>query len=129
MKSASDMATWFGAGIMDNAKQMKAIVAFCSKPQKEHGKMRMDGEHDHDYAYLVRQIAFFDSGKTCDDATAKGIAKVLRKKSSFPNGPDWDEIVNAPGAHERMLEVIRAELALAKEAETPMRDRWPRALD
>jgi hypothetical protein len=104
---------------MDNTKQMKAIVAFCRKPQKVHRKMHINREPGHDYAFLARQIAYFDGGKTCDDPTAKAIAAVLRKKSNFPNGLHWDDNVNAPGAHERILEIIRAELATAKMMASP----------
>ena len=48
---------------MDDSKQMNAIQLFCAKPYREHGKKRSHGEHDHDWAYLVRQIAYFGRGK------------------------------------------------------------------
>jgi hypothetical protein len=98
---------------MDNAKQMNAVAVLCTKPPKVYGKIQAEGERTHDWAYLARQIAYFDSGKACDERIAKEIAKVLRKKSNFPNGPDWDERVNAPGAHESILEIVRTELATA----------------
>jgi hypothetical protein len=96
---------------MDDTRQIKAISVFCSKPSREQAKGRPERKATHDWAHLAREIAYFDCGKTCDEATAKEIAKVLRKNSNFPNGSDWDERVSAPGAQERILELIRNCLA------------------
>jgi hypothetical protein len=99
---------------LDNTRQMKVVTAFCIKPYSAPGKKRPAGENAHDWTYLVQQIAYFDTGKTCDDATALEVAKVLRKSSNFPNDAEWNQRVNAPGAPERILEIIRESLAAGK---------------
>jgi hypothetical protein len=93
---------------------MKVVTAFCNTPYSELGKKRSGGGHVHDWTYLVRQIAYFDNGKTCDDAAAKEVEKVLRKTSNFPNDSGWNQRVNTPGAPERILEIIRNGLAAGK---------------
>jgi hypothetical protein len=103
---------------MEDERQLKAISVFCSKPGSEQGGKRKDGAHAQDWIYLVRQIAYFDTGKTCDDASAKQVATVLRKQKNFPNDSDWNQRVGAPGAHEAMLKLIRDELALTKGTDT-----------
>ncbi len=98
---------------MDNTRQLKVLTAFCSKPSAESDKTRT-GAVVHDWTYLIRQIAYFDDGKPCDDAVAKEVSKVLRKSANFPNDSDWRKRVNAPGASERILEIIRDGLAAGK---------------
>lgn len=93
---------------------MKVVTSFCIKPYSEPGKKRSSAEHVYDWTYLVRQIAYFDSGKTCDDAAASEVAKILRKAGNFPNDSDWKTRVSAPGAPERILEIIREGLAAGK---------------
>jgi hypothetical protein len=100
---------------VDDERQLKAISVFCSKTAAEQTAKKRDGAHAQDWVYLVRQIAYFDTGKTCDDAAAKLVAAVLRKQKNFPNDSDWNQRVSAPGAHEAMLKLIRDELALASE--------------
>jgi hypothetical protein len=97
--------------LLDNTRQMKVVTSFCVNPYSEPGKKRSTGDRVHDWTYLVRQIAYFDSGKTCDDAAASEVAKVLRKSGNFPNDADWKQRVSAPGAPERILEIIREGLA------------------
>jgi hypothetical protein len=99
---------------LDNTRQMKVVTSFCIKPYSEPGKKRSSAEHVYDWTYLVRQIAYFDSGKTCDDAAASEVAKILRKAGNFPNDSDWKTRVSAPGAPERILEIIREGLAAGK---------------
>ena len=36
-------------------KQLEIIAQFCSKPYSQHGKQRTSGEHDYDWAQLVRE--------------------------------------------------------------------------
>jgi hypothetical protein len=98
---------------VEDERQLKAIGVFCSKPGSEQGGKRKDGAHALDWIYLVRQIAYFDTGKTCDDAAAKQVATVLRKQKNFPNDSEWNQRVSAPGAQEAMLKMIRDELAVA----------------
>jgi hypothetical protein len=98
---------------LDNTRQLKVLTAFCSKPAVPQDKTR-SGAVVHDWTYLIRQIAYFDHGKPCDDAAAKEISKVLRKSANFPNDSDWRKRVNAPGAAERILEIIRDGLAVVK---------------
>jgi hypothetical protein len=93
---------------------MKVVTSFCAKPYSEPGKKHSAGKHVYDWTYLVRQIAYFDSGKTCDDAAASEVAKVLRKTANFPNDSDWRQRASAPGAAERILEIIRESLAAGK---------------
>ncbi len=92
---------------MADDKQLEAIRLLCGKPFSEQSKKRSDGGHARGWAYLVRQIAYFDSGKACTDDVATQVAKVLRKH--FPNSSDWSDRVNAPGAHLEILTIIRDE--------------------
>jgi hypothetical protein len=98
---------------LDNTRQLKVLTAFCTKPGADQDKSR-SGNVVHDWTYLIRQIAYFDHGKPCDDAVAKEVSKVLRKSSNFPNDSDWRKRVNAPGATERILEIIREGIAAGR---------------
>ena len=104
-------------------KQLKAIQGFCAKPFSKHGPKRLsgNGRFDHDWSDLVEQISYFDYGHTQkDEAKVQAIGKLVR--SAFPNpksiinSPEWTLLVNAPGAHARILEIIRGGLvAIAGE--------------
>ena len=99
---------------MSDEKQLAAIQAFTSDPPRKWGDDRpVHVRSLNDWAYLVRQISFFDSGKAIDDATAREVGKMLRRAKNFPSGVDWSQQVNAVGAHDRILEIIRDELAAA----------------
>lgn len=99
---------------MSDEKQLAAIGIFAREPLKKWGEDRPIRVRSlNDWAYLVRQISFFDSGKAIDDATAREVGKMLRRAKNFPNGVDWSQQVNAVGAHERILQIIREELAAA----------------
>ncbi len=99
---------------MSDEKQLAAIRLFASDPPKKWGEDRpIHVRSVDDWAYLVRQISFFDSGKAIDDATAREVGKLLRRVKNFPNGAGWSQQVNAVGAHDRILQIIREELAAA----------------
>jgi hypothetical protein len=86
-------------------KQKIEIRNFCLKPYEKHGPKKA-GRYKHDWADLVQGISFFDSGrKQRDDAFVDAIA--ARVRDEFPNRADWNKRVNAPGAHERILTIIR----------------------
>ncbi len=97
---------------MSDEKQLAAIGVFASEPPRKWGEDRPIRVRSlNDWAYLVRQISYFDSGKAIDDATAREVGKMLRRAKNFPNGVDWSQHVNAVGAHDRILQIIRDELA------------------
>jgi hypothetical protein len=99
---------------MSDEKQLAAIGVFASEPPKKWGDDRPIRVRSlNDWAYLVRQISYFDSGKAIDDAAAREVGKMLRRAKNFPNGGDWSQRVNALGAHDRILQIIREELAAA----------------
>jgi hypothetical protein len=110
---------------MSDEKPMKAIKLFCAKPFSQHGSKRNSskGRFEHDWSDLVDQVSYFDYGHTQkDEAKIQAIGRLVR--SEFPNpkskleSPEWSAIVNAPGAHERILEIIRKGL-VAIEGEPP----------
>ena len=97
---------------MADEKQMNAIRFFCRMPYSDHGLKRASGKgsHYHDWSDLIQQISYFDFGHIQkDEAPLKAVAPIVRKE--FPNGEDWNKITNAPGAHERILSIIRSGLA------------------
>src|SRR5436309_14490923 len=97
---------------MADDKQLAAIGIFASEPPRKWGEDRTTRVRSlDDWAYLVRQISFFDCGKAIDDGTAREVGKMLRRVKNFPNGVDWYQQVNAVGAHDRILQIIREELA------------------
>jgi hypothetical protein len=108
------------ANDMADEKQMKAIRNFCAKPFSQHGAKRTSGKgrFPHDWSDLVEQISYFDYGHTQkDEAKVQAIGKRVRAEfpnpNSIANGSEWDQMVNAPDAHERILEIIRTGLVAA----------------
>jgi hypothetical protein len=105
---------------MADEKQMNAIRFFCKHPYSDHGVKRAPakGSYYHDWSDLVQQISYFDCGHTQkDEATIKAVARLCAKE--FPSDENWTQITDAPGAHERILSIIRnglaAQLALKPE--------------
>ncbi|HEX4146830.1 MAG TPA: hypothetical protein VHY91_25255 [Pirellulales bacterium] len=105
---------------MADEKQMKAIRDFCAKPFSQHGSKRSSGQgrFDHDWADLVEQISYFDYGRTQNDepkvqAIGKRVRAEFPNPKSIANGLEWDQMVNAPGSHVRILEIIRSGLVSA----------------
>ena len=99
---------------MSDEKQLAAIGVFASeRPRKWGEDQTIRVRSLNDWVYLVRQISFFDSGKAIDEVTAREVGKMLRRAKNFPNGVDWSQQVNAVGAHDRILQIIREELAVA----------------
>ncbi len=97
---------------MADEKQLAAIGVFGNLPPQKWGvgsSARARGLQD--WAHLVRQISYFDCGKAIDEVIARQIAKTLRQAKNFPNGVDWGKQVNAEGAHQKILTLIREELA------------------
>ena len=103
---------------MSEEKPMNAVKQFCAKRFALHGSKRASGKgrFDHDWSDLVDQISYFDYGhKQKDEAKIQAIGR--RVRAEFPNPPsaargsEWDQAVNAPGAHERILTIIRNGLA------------------
>ena len=97
---------------MADEKQMNAIRFFGGHRHSDHGRKRSSGKGRdyHDWSDLIQQISYFDFRHIQkDEATLKAVAGLIRKE--FPNGPNWNKIANAPGAHERILSIIRSGLA------------------
>jgi hypothetical protein len=103
---------------MSDDKPMNAVKLFCAKRFAMHGSKRASskGRYDHDWSDLVDQVSYFDFGhKQKDEAKIQAIGRHVR--AEFPNPPsiargsEWDQAVNAPGAHERILAIIRNGLA------------------
>ena len=83
---------------MADEKQLSAIKIFGSEPPRKWGEAATTRVRSiQDWAYLVRQISYFDSGKAIDESIARDIGKVLRSAKHFPNSPDWSKQVNAEG--------------------------------
>jgi hypothetical protein len=97
---------------MADEKQMNAVKYFCAKDRSLHGKKRTasKGRFDHDWTDLVDQVHFFDFEKKSDDEELlQAVARRVRK--AYPDSPDWNERVNKPGEHEKILLMIREGLA------------------
>src|SRR5271167_2813438 len=97
---------------MADEKQMNAILFFCRKPYSDHGLKQLSkkGRDYHDWSDSIQQISYFDFGHILKDETlVQSAAKLVQKE--FPNGKEWNEIVNAPGSHEKILTTIRSGLA------------------
>ena len=74
---------------MSDEKQMRAVRFFCRKTAASEG--------NHDWSDLVQQVSYFDYGHIQkDESMIRAVARLVRKE--FPNGENWDKIVNAPGA-------------------------------
>src|ERR1700690_458463 len=97
---------------MADEKQMNAIRFFCRKPSSDRGSKQSSekGRDYHDWGDLIQQISYFDFGHILKDETLIQSA-VRRVRKEFPNGQEWNEIVNAPGSHEKILTTIRSGLA------------------
>jgi hypothetical protein len=96
---------------MADEKQMSAVRFFCRKTVSSKAKI------NHDWSELVQQVSYFDFGHIQKDtALVQSVARLVRK--GFPNGDNWHKIVNATGAHETILTVIRSGLAALLKADT-----------
>jgi hypothetical protein len=84
--------------------QITAVRLFCGVPYSNHGN-RVDGLYRHDWANLARDVSELESGAKCSMDRAKEIARAIR--AEFPNAQGWNRRVNAAGAHDRILEIIR----------------------
>jgi hypothetical protein len=104
---------------MADEKQMNAIRFFCRTSYLDYGVERASKSgSNHNWSDLVQQISYFDFGHIQkDEAMIKAVARLCVKE--FPDGKDWLKITNAPGAHEKILSIIRnglaAQLALKPE--------------
>jgi hypothetical protein len=98
---------------MADEKQMNAIRFFCRRPHADRGLMQSSkkGRENHDWSDLIQQISYFDFGHILKDETVVQSAVLLVRKE-FPNGKEWNKIVNAPGSHEKILSTIRSRLAV-----------------
>jgi hypothetical protein len=93
---------------MADEKQMSAVRFFCRKKASSKGSP--------DWSDLVQQVSYFDFGHIQKaEAIIQAVARLVRKE--FPNGEQWDKFVNAPGAHEKILTIIRNGLAALLQAE------------
>ena len=92
---------------MADEKQMSAVRFFCRNKPSSKG--------NHNWGELVQQVSYFDFGHIQkDEAIIQAVARLVRK--DFPNGEKWDKIVNAPGAHEKILAIIRSGLTALLKA-------------
>ena len=101
--------------IMADEKQMNAVRFFCKRPSSDSGAKKSKGPNYHNWSDLVQQISYFDFGHIQKDAAiVQTVDRLVRKE--FPNDPGWDKHVNATGAQERILSIIRSGLANAGAA-------------
>jgi hypothetical protein len=101
--------------IMADEKHINAVRFFCMRPFSDSGSKRSKGPNHHDWSDLVQQISYFDFGHIQKDAAiVQTVDRLVRKE--FPNGSEWDKHVNATGAQERILSIIRNGLANAGAA-------------
>ena len=95
---------------MSDEKQMSAVRFFCRKTVSNKGRTI------HDWSDLVQQVSYFDFGHIQkDELLTQTVAKQVRRE--FPNGEKWDKLVNATGAHENILSIIRGGLAALLKSE------------
>ncbi len=100
---------------MADEKQMTAIRRFCAKPIADHGARRA-GVYGHDWSTLVNDICYFDYGRAQKEPTVLlAVGQLVR--TEFPNASDWNRRVNAEGAHDRILAIIREGLKAHLPAE------------
>jgi hypothetical protein len=94
---------------MADEKQMNAVQFFCRNPSSDSGSKKSKGPKHHNWSDLVQQISYFDFGHTQqDEAIVQTVDRLVRKE--FPNDKDWERTVKAPGAHEKILSLIRSGL-------------------
>ena len=75
---------------MSDEKQMSAVRFFC------RNTVSNTGHFNHDWNDLIQQVSYFDFGHIQKDkALVQAVARLVRKE--FPNGENWNKIVNAPG--------------------------------
>jgi len=100
-------------------KALDWVRIFCKKPLREHGPKRKTGDlvgwFGHDWGTLARNVHKLYYGTVLEIPKAKRIAELLRKK--YANKPTWDEAVNAPGAHHKILAFIESEILPPEAAE------------
>ena len=98
-------------------KALNAVKLFCSKAYGEHGKKRTSGEQkgwfEHDWGDLVQTISYIDYGHIQEIPTAATEGASVRKE--YLNNPDWNTNVNRDGVHEKILTIIRVDLAIVEE--------------
>ena len=95
---------------MADEKQLSAVRFFCRITATRKGNLI------HDWSDLVQQVSYFDFGHIQKDGMIiQTVAKQVRR--GFPNGDKWGTIVNALGAHENILSIIRSGLAALLKAE------------
>lgn len=112
--------------MIDPATREKAldwVRIFCSKPFREHGTKRKTGDFvgwfSHDWGTLARNVHKLYYGTVLEIPKAKLVAEKLRQK--YSNKPTWDNAVNAPGAYDKILCIIEAEILPPGEvAATPV---------
>jgi hypothetical protein len=92
---------------MADEKQMNAVRYFCKRPSADSGSKKSKGPKHHNWSDLVQQISYFDFGHTQqDEAMVQTVDKLVRRE--FPNDENWERAIIAPGAHEKILSMIRA---------------------
>lgn len=103
-------------------KALDWVRIFCKKPFREHGPKRKTGDlvgwFSHDWGTLARNVHKLYFGTVLEIPKAKLVAEMLRKK--YANKATWDDAVNAPGAHNKILCLIEAEIMPAELVEEPM---------
>lgn len=94
-----------------DAKRRDALVEvarFCSVPYSQHGGKatsgRYEGLHQHDWSHLVLKVNAICRGERLSVFAAGEAGDKVRRQ--FPNAFNWDTAVNAPGAHEKILDII-----------------------
>ena len=105
---------------MADEKQMSAIRFFCRTSYLDHGVQRASKSGSVNMTGATWSSRFLTSTSATSRRTRQrlkpSLAFVLKE---FPNGEDWMKITNAPGAHEKILSIIRnglaAQLALKPE--------------
>ena len=66
------------------------------------------GWFSHDWGTLARNVHKLYYGTVLEIPKAKLVAEKLRQK--YSNKPTWDNAVNSPGAYDKILCIIEAEI-------------------
>ncbi len=99
------------SGPEGGAKRIAALTAvarFCSVPYKQHGGLQKSGPYEgwykHDWGHLVQEVNTIYGANRLSIFGAWNVGNQIRRR--FANVYNWDAAVNAPGAHEMILDII-----------------------
>jgi hypothetical protein len=92
----------------NRAPAMRAVARSCGVSYRQHGRKHKSGQYlgwyDHDWGHLVQEVNRIYGGEELSIASAWNAGNAVRLR--FKNISNWDHAVNAPGAHDEILDII-----------------------